>query len=95
MMNLSKIYTVESVTSGHPDKVCDQISDAILDACLKQDHKSRVAIETFGGHGLIVVGGEVTTNAQFDPREIAYSVYRNIGYDEPVKIITKSGQTIS
>lgn len=49
MINKFKVYTVESVTSGHPDKICDQISDAILDACLAQDPKSRVAVESFGG----------------------------------------------
>ena len=52
-------YTVESVTSGHPDKVCDQISDAVLDACLAEDPMSRVAVESFGSHGLLIVGGEV------------------------------------
>ena len=55
-------YTVESVTSGHPDKICDQISDAILDAYLTIDPQSRVAVETFGGHGKLVIGGEVTSN---------------------------------
>ena len=61
-----KTYTVESVTSGHPDKVCDQISDAILDACLTQDPMSRVAVETFGGQGPLVIGGEITTKADVD-----------------------------
>ena len=60
------IKTAESVSISHPDKVCDQISDAILDACLAQDPKSRVAVESFGGHGFVVVGGEVTTNAKVD-----------------------------
>ncbi len=64
MLYKPKTYTVESVTSGHPDKVCDQISDAILDACLKQDPMSRVAVETFGGHGTLLIGGEVTTMAE-------------------------------
>ena len=66
MIYKPKIYTVESVTAGHPDKVCDQISDAILDACLEQDPISRVAMEAFGGHGLLIVGGEVTTKAKVD-----------------------------
>ena len=64
MVFTPKIYTVESVTSGHPDKICDQISDAVLDECLRQDPRSRVAVETFGGHGLLVVCGEVTSNAK-------------------------------
>lgn len=83
-----KNYTVESVTSGHPDKICDQISDAILDECLRQDPKSRVAIESFGAHGLLVVGGEVTTNAKFDPEKIAASVYKNIGHSDKLKFVT-------
>ena len=58
-MHHSSTYTVESVTSGHPDKVCDQISDAILDECVRQDPMSRVAVETFGSHDVLVVGGEV------------------------------------
>jgi len=83
-----KNYTVESVTSGHPDKICDQVSDAILDACLSQDPKSRVAIESFGAHGLFVIGGEVTTHAQFDAKEIAAKVYKSIGHTDKLKIIT-------
>jgi len=88
MFNNSKIYTVESVTSGHPDKMCDQISDAILDECLSQDPKSRVAIESFGGHNLLLVGGEVTTNADVDFKKIAENIYRGIGYEDDLKIIT-------
>lgn len=84
----TQLYTVESVTSGHPDKVCDQISDAVLDECLRQDPKSRVAVETFGSHGLLVVGGEVTTNAVFDAEAIARSVYRAIGYADELQVIT-------
>ena len=83
-----KTYTVESVTSGHPDKICDQISDAILDACLSQDPYSRVAIESMGAHGLLVIGGEVTTKANFDPVKIASNLYRKIGYKEKLKIVT-------
>jgi S-adenosylmethionine synthetase len=79
-------YTVESVTSGHPDKVCDQISDAILDAYLKLDKKSRVAVETFGGHGKLVIGGEVTSKAKVDYAKIAQKVYKDIGYDEKLEI---------
>ncbi|MCX6791145.1 MAG: methionine adenosyltransferase [Candidatus Gribaldobacteria bacterium] len=87
MIDEPKIYTVESVTNGHPDKICDQISDAILDACLEQDPKSRVAMETFGGHNLILVGGEITSKAQVDFKAIAGEVYRKIGYNDPTKFI--------
>src|SRR3989344_607480 len=79
-------YTVESVTSGHPDKVCDQISDAILDAYLTQDPKSRVAVETFGGHGKLVIGGEVTSKGKVDYIKIAREVYKKIGYTDELKI---------
>jgi len=79
-------YTVESVTSGHPDKICDQISDAILDAYLKEDPKSRVAVETFGGHGKLIIGGEVTSKAKIDYVKIARDVYKDIGYDDELEI---------
>jgi len=81
--------TVESVTSGHPDKICDQISDAILDECLRRDPMARVAVETFGGHGILVIGGEVTTRANHaDFAEIARKVYRSIGHGDDLKILT-------
>ncbi len=86
-MFIPKTYTAESVTSGHPDKVCDQISDAVLDACLDQDPRSRVAIETFGSHELLVVGGEVTTSADVDYEAIARKIYREIGYKDELKVI--------
>ncbi len=79
-------YTVESVTSGHPDKICDQMSDAILDAYLKQDPKSRVAVETFGGHGKLVIGGEVTSTGVVDYVKIARDVYKDIGYTDELEI---------
>ncbi|MEX1068600.1 MAG: methionine adenosyltransferase [Patescibacteria group bacterium] len=88
MFNRSKNHTVESVTSGHPDKICDQVSDAILDACLEQDPTSRVAIECLGAHGLFVIGGEVTTGANFDAEKIAHDLYREIGYEDELKIVT-------
>ncbi|HCC59834.1 MAG: methionine adenosyltransferase [Candidatus Staskawiczbacteria bacterium RIFOXYC1_FULL_37_43] len=88
MIFTPKTYTVESVTSGHPDKVCDQISDAILDECLKQDPLARAGIETFGNHGMLVIGGEVTTKANFDAEKIAKEVYKKIGYEQDLKIIT-------
>jgi len=80
-------YSVESVTSGHPDKVCDQISDAILDACLAEDPKSRVAVETFGSHGKLMIGGEITTMAKVDYEGIARKVYRKIGYTQKLEIL--------
>ncbi|MBI2036856.1 MAG: methionine adenosyltransferase [Candidatus Liptonbacteria bacterium] len=81
-------YTVESVTAGHPDKVCDQVSDAVLDACLAQDPESRVAVESFGSHGLLVVGGELTSRAQVDFAALARKVYEDIGYRESLEIVT-------
>ena len=84
---IPKTYSVESVTSGHPDKVCDQISDACLDACVAQDPKSRVAVEAFGGHGFLIVGGEVTSNAKVDYDAIARKVYKDIGYTQELKIM--------
>lgn len=78
--------TAEAVSKGHPDKVCDQISDAILDACLEQDPDSRVAIETLGGHGIITVCGELTTKAYVDIPEIAKRVYREIGYKDAIGV---------
>jgi S-adenosylmethionine synthetase len=77
--------TAESVTEGHPDKVCDQIADALLDEYLRQDPTSRVAMEVFGSHGMLVVGGEVTTNAEVDPEGVAKRVYQEIGYDDDLQ----------
>jgi len=82
-------YSIESVTSGHPDKVCDQISDSILDACLEKDKYSRVAVETFGGHNLLVIGGEITSNAEIDYEKIARNVYKEIGYTDELEVITR------
>lgn len=98
MLCFKKTYTVESVTSGHPDKICDQISDTILDACLRQDPNSRVAVETMGSHGLIVVAGEITTKADINPAKIARKVYRDIGYTDHIRVIshiTKQSPDIS
>ena len=74
------IFSSESVTEGHPDKVCDTISDRILDACLSQDHQSRVACETLAKGNLVVIAGEITTNAKFDYIEEVRSAIRDIGY---------------
>jgi len=78
--------TAESVTEGHPDKVCDQVSDAILDEYLKRDPASRVAVETFGSHGMLVVGGEVTSGGELDVEGIVRNLYREIGYDESLDV---------
>lgn len=77
---MSYLFTSESVSEGHPDKVADQISDAVLDALLTQDPNSRVACETFVTTGLAVIGGEVTTKAYIDLQQIARSVINRIGY---------------
>ena len=77
----TKLFTSESVTEGHPDKMADQISDAVLDALLSKDDKSRVAVETLLTNGVCVIAGEVTTNAYVDIAKIARGVIREIGYD--------------
>ena len=74
------LFTSESVSEGHPDKLCDQISDAILDECLIQDKYSRVACECFATTNLLVIGGEITTNAKVDYEAVARDVMRRIGY---------------
>ena len=79
------LFTSESVSEGHPDKVCDQISDAILDECFKQDPNSRVACECFATTNLVVIGGEITTNAKVDYEAVARNVLKEIGYDDEAK----------
>ncbi|HEX5283997.1 MAG TPA: methionine adenosyltransferase [Bryocella sp.] len=79
------LFTSESVTEGHPDKIADQISDAILDACLKQDPSSRVACETLTCTGLVVVAGEITTQAYVDFQTLVRETIREIGYDDALK----------
>jgi S-adenosylmethionine synthetase len=79
-MSKNFIFSSESVGEGHPDKVCDTISDAVLDACLAQDPRSRVACETYAKSNLVVVGGEITTKARLDFSEIAREAIRGIGY---------------
>lgn len=78
---MKRLFTSESVTEGHPDKICDQISDSILDAILKKDPNARVACETLATTGLIMVAGEITTNCYVDIDEIARETIREIGYD--------------
>ena len=77
---MSYLFTSESVSEGHPDKVCDQISDAVLDAILAQDKRARVACESFVTTGLAFVGGEVTTSAYIEVQDIVRQVIRDIGY---------------
>ncbi len=79
-MSKSYLFTSESVSEGHPDKICDLISDSVLDALLKHDPESRVAVETFTTTGLVVVGGEVTTKAYLDIQKIVRSTLKHIGY---------------
>jgi S-adenosylmethionine synthetase len=77
------LFTSESVGIGHPDKIADQISDAILDACLSQDPEAKVACETMVASGLVIIAGEITTTASVDYQNIARETIRTIGYDQP------------
>lgn len=77
------LFTSESVTEAHPDKLCDQISDAILDELISKDPDSRVAVETLTTTGLIVVAGEVTTRAYIDVQKVVRNVIKEVGYDDP------------
>ena len=81
-MNGDFLFTSESVTEGHPDKVCDQISDAVLDEVLKSDPTGRVACETFATVGLVIVGGEITTSANIDIHKIVRGTLKDIGYTQ-------------
>jgi S-adenosylmethionine synthetase len=76
-------FTSESVGEGHPDKLCDQVSDAILDACLKDDPQSRVACETYASTSLVLVGGEITTQTFVDFQDVVRTVAKEIGYTDP------------
>lgn len=87
-----KIYSNEIVFRGHPDKVCDQISDALLDECLKQDKNSRCGIETVGGKGKIFITGEITSKAKLDVEKITKRVLKDIGYPTNYEIIDNIGK---
>ena len=78
---MKKLFTSESVTEGHPDKICDQISDAVLDEILRQDPMARVACETTCTTGIIYIMGEITTHAFVDFQEVARKTLKEIGYD--------------
>ena len=75
------LFTSESVTEGHPDKIADQISDAVLDACLAEDPFSRVACETLTATGLVVIAGEITTKAYVDFQALVRGTISSIGYN--------------
>ena len=81
-MLIKNIQTAESVGYGHPDKICDQIADLILDTCLKQDKNSRVACEVFAGNKKIIIGGEITTKGYVDVVKVAWKVLKFLGYNE-------------
>ena len=80
-MSMKKVFTSESVTEGHPDKICDQIADGILDELLRQDKMSRVACEVTATTGIIYIMGEITANAYVDFPTVARETVREIGYD--------------
>ena len=82
---MRRLFTSESVTEGHPDKLCDQVSDAVLDAILEQDPAARVACETFASTGMITVMGEITTESYVDINAIVRKTVMDIGYDAPEK----------
>lgn len=85
MSDIKKLFTSESVSEGHPDKLCDRISDAVLDACLAIDPHSRTAVECMASRERIIISGEVTTTAKIDYEKIARDVTREIGYTSPEK----------
>ena len=84
-MEIKRLFTSESVSEGHPDKLCDAISDAILDECLRQDPTSRVGCECYATTNHVIIGGEITTNAVVDYEKIAREVIKEIGYDDVAK----------
>ena len=87
MENDIKLFTSEAVSIGHPDHVCDMISDSILDECLKQDKNSRVACETMAKDEFVILAGEITTNAKINVEEIAKKVIKEIGYTYTPRVL--------
>ena len=87
-----KLYSNEIVFRGHPDKVCDQISDALLDECLRQDKNSRCGIEVMGGKGKIFVTGEVTSKAKLDVEKTVKRVLKDVGYSDKYEVIDNLGR---
>lgn len=83
---------VESVTAGHPDKVCDQIADAIVDEFLRRDTKARVDLNVLGSQGMLMIGGEVNSSADFDLAELAKKVYAEIGYKDEIEVFVNIDQ---
>lgn len=81
MINMKNLFTSESVTEGHPDKLCDLISDSILDAYLEKDENSRVAVETFASKNNITIAGQITSNGTVDVEEIVRNVIKEVGYE--------------
>ena len=77
------LFTSESVGEGHPDKLCDQVSDAVLDACILEDPESHVACECYATTGMVLIGGEITTNTYVEVQKLAREVVRDIGYTNP------------
>ena len=88
-LRISSFAASEHVTGGHPDKVCDQMADAVLDAAIAQDPQSRVAIEVTGGHNKVFVTGELTTRAELDIENIVLQTYQEIGYNDDLEVVTK------
>ena len=85
------VFTSESVSEGHPDKVCDFIADSVLDACIEQDPRSRVACEVLCKNNTVVLAGEITTKAVLDYTEIARAAIRTIGYTDPAEAFNADG----
>ena len=79
--------TAEMVTDGHPDKFCDQVADAILDTCLREDPNSRVAVECLAKDNLLIISGEMSTKAKLNIEQIARMIWQEIGYGDPAELV--------